>query len=115
MAYATYEKLIVEIEAAGALWVQAEAVSKRYQELKKVKLAQLKKEIEKENPGVKYTHAALETEALAHPDYREFLDDMTNFWKEAETQFLHYEALKNKFDAARSEMAFERTKLERGI
>lgn len=108
-----YEELIHSISEAGEFWAEMDGIAKRYAELKKVKLNQLKRTFAVDNP--KYSEAKLESLAYAHEEYANFVLTVYDYHAKAEKAFVRYEALKNKFEATRSWMAFQRSKLEKGI
>lgn len=108
------EKLVTEIEEAGIYYVELRAIARRYEELKKIKLAQLKRDHAKRNDG-RISHVQLESKAYADPDYKKFILDLVRTEKESEKAKVRYEACKNLFDAMRTNIAFEREKLAKGV
>lgn len=108
-----YEELIYQISEAGEYWAEMDGIAKRYAELKKIKLNQIKRRIAVEN--TRYSETRLESLAYSEKEYAEFVKTVFDYYTKAEKAFVRYEALKNKFEATRSFMAFQRAKLEKGI
>lgn len=108
-----YDNLIYQIEQTGIHYVQLLQVSNRLEELKKIVIAKLKRK--HETGRIKCAQATLEMLAYSDPEYQKHIEMMFNAQAETDKAKLHYEALKNLFDAQRSHMAMQREKLSKGI
>lgn len=104
------EELALEIEKKGKLWIELKQVAERYDELKKVVLAEVQNGIELTNTGKELSEAKLKRLAEGSKIYRQHIESMCNAKRTANEAFTEYEAFKNLFDAERSNQAFERVK-----
>jgi len=110
------EEIILEAEKVGYEWVEARQVSNRLQELRKPKLYQIATKISEDfrmnNPGHKeISENKLERLAYASDDYSQFIEDMTEAEKCAETARMKYDALINLFEALRSEYSLKKAEM----
>ena len=106
------ESLAYEIEKKGKAWIEAKQVSERYDELKKIVLAEIQNNLELTNTGKELSEARLKRTAEGSDKYRTHIVDMCEVKKNASVAYIEYEALKNLFEAKRSDQSFEKAKMQ---
>lgn len=114
MAQSDLEVLADRIEAAGKLWVEYKQVAARMEELKKTLKAQLSNRIEADYEAKKEkapSEAKLDRLARGSDEYIAHVELMIENQQVAHIQFIEYEALKNLYEAKRSDMSFEKAKM----
>ena len=110
----TLDSLSYSIEEKGKEWNKAKQVAERNDELRKILLAELQNEYEKDvlDAGAAKGPSESKLERLARGSarFRAHMEETVVSKQEANDRFMEYEALKNLFDAKRSEMALERAR-----
>lgn len=107
------EELSDKIEQAGKKWVVAKQISERLDELKSAILATSKNDLEAAlaNKSESASEQKLERLARGSAAYKEHIELMVKAKRVTHSYFLSYEALKNLYEAKRSDMAMERAKM----
>ena len=95
-------------------WVEANFKASQLEEDRKPYLASLMNEFAGKTTE-KIAESKLERMALGTPEYRKYITGMCAARADAERAKVEYEATLNWFEARRSEMALERSKIEKGI
>lgn len=109
-----FERLIVEIHAAGMAWIEAQLKARQLEEDQKSFLASLMNELEFRETD-KVSEAKLDRLARGSQPYREYITAMCATWAEAQRLKVRYDNLQMLFEAQRSELAMARAKIEKGI
>ena len=102
------DKLVMEIQAAGMSWIDAQLKARQLESDAKPYLAALMNDLEG-------SEAARDRQARGSKQYRDYLRDMNLAWAEAKRLEIRYENLQILLDARRSELAMKRAKIEKGI
>ena len=105
------EKFVVEYEKAGREWVEAKLAADQLENDQKSYLAALINELD--DGGVSETK--LDRQARGSKPYRDFVSGMCIARAEALRKRVRFDALGMLFEAARSNRAFERETLRKGI
>lgn len=108
------ERLVKEIMKAGQDYVAAKLVSDQLQEDEKNFLAELQNNIE-ESVKDKTSESKLERLARGSQAFRNYVTGRVTANAEMLRKKIRYESLQSLFEAKRSELSFERVKLEKGI
>lgn len=98
-------KLIEEIKRRGADWADKEAAASLLEEGKKPRLSQLKSQFDGSD-------ASRETQALATPEYHEYIRDMVEARKQAHIARINYRAAETWCDLHRTQEASKRIELK---
>ena len=110
----TLESLSYQIEEKGKEWNTAKQVAERADELRKILLADIQNRHEagviQHDPKAKISETKLERIARGSGEFRDHIEETVGAKKDANDKYMEYEALKNLFDAKRSEMALERAR-----
>lgn len=110
----TLDSLSYSIEKKGKEWNAAKQVAERADELRKILLADIQNRHEagvmQYDPKAKISETKLERIARGSDEFREHIETAVEAKKDANDKYMEYEALKNLFDAKRSEMALERAR-----
>ena len=105
------ENLVVQIQTAGKDWVKAKLRADQLEEDKKPFLAALKNSLD---DGHK-KEARIDREAEGSIEYRMFIKNMVLARADMLDKKVRYESLNQLFEAKRSERAFERETVRKGI
>lgn len=111
----TLERLVVEIQEAGQEWIEAKLRSDQLDDGEKNYLAALMNGLEEAMKGVKISEAKLERLARGSAEFGQYVIGKCAAIAESSRKRVRYEALQNLWEARRSELAFERAKIEKGI
>lgn len=111
---AELERLVTEIQKAGQDYVDAKLKSDQLTDDEKNFLAELQNAIEESAPD-KVSEAKLERLARGTPAFRNYVTGMVAARGEMLRKKIRFEALQSLFEAKRSELAFEREKLSKGV
>lgn len=106
------ETLSYEIEKKGKIWIEAKQIAERYEELKKTILAEIQNNTESYNTGKELSESKLKRLAEGSDMYKAHIEEMCAAKKNASVAYIEYEALKNLFEAKRSDQSFEKAKLQ---
>jgi len=112
------EKLVTEIQQAGQDWVEAKLKSDQLESDEKNYLSALMNDLEKtllQKTDVKLSEAKLERMARGSEGFRSYVVGRVTAASETGRKKVRYEAALNFWEAKRSQMAFERAQLEKGI
>ena len=115
LAVLSLESLSYLIEEKGKEWNKAKQTAERLDELRKILLAEIqnREELLAIADGSQKAPSETKLERLARgsAEFRSHAESVVVAKKAANDIFMEYEALKNLFDAKRSEMALERAKV----
>jgi hypothetical protein len=114
MAKDELENVVTEWKAAGDAWIDAKFAADQLEEDAKSVLASIVNELEGRTEG-KVSENKLERLARGTSSYREFISRMCAARAEALRKKVRFDALEKLFDARRSQLALERSKIEKGI
>lgn len=110
----TLESLSYQIEEKGKEWNTTKQVAERADELRKILLADIQNRHEagvlQHDPKAKLSETKLDRIARGSDEFRDHIEVVVDSKKDANDKYMEYEALKNLFDATRSEMALERAR-----
>jgi len=109
------ESLVIEIQQAGQEWIEAKLRSDQLEDGEKNFLAALINSLDDAMKGQKVSETKLERLARGSADFREYVTGKCCAIAETARKRVRYESLRDLFEARRSEFAFERAKLEKGI
>lgn len=112
------ERLADELQAKGLQWIEAKLKSDQLDADEKSFLAAIMNELEKSFDGVrqlKVSEAKLERLARGSTEFRNYIVGRVTAQAETGRKKVLYEAAQNYWEAKRSEMAFEREKLSKGV
>ena len=100
-------------EKLGHEWAERNQISRRYDEGRKAFFAGIKNKVaqEKAQLNQKIVEAQIERIALAHPDYKDYIDQWVDAEKEAIKAKVSYESAKNLFEARRSYASLEKARM----
>lgn len=115
MTEGNLEKLVIEIQEAGQDWIEAKLKSDQLDDGEKNYLAALINGLEEGMKGGKISEAKLERLARGSPEFGQYVIGKCTAIAETSRKKVRYEALQNLWEARRSELAFERAKIEKGI
>lgn len=114
LATLSLESLSYLIEEKGKEWNKFKQTAERLDELRKILLAEIqnKEELIAITGGAPKAPSETKLERLARgsAEFKAHAESVVVAKKEANDTFMEYEALKNLFDAKRSEMALERAR-----
>lgn len=105
------ERLVMKIQEAGQAWVEAKLKADQVDEDCKPYLAAIQNEMD----DGKTSEAKLERLARGSKNYRDYIAAMCAARADMLRKKIRYESLNQLFDAKRSEKAFEREAIKRGI
>lgn len=105
------ERFVVEYEKAGRDWVEAKLVADQLEEGCKPYLDSLRNEID----NGEMTEAKIERLARGSKQYREYVFNMCCARAEALRKKVRFDALDKLFEARRSQLAYERDVIKKGI
>jgi hypothetical protein len=108
------ERLVVEIQEAGQEWIDAKLKSDQLSDGEKNYLAALINGLEQAIKD-KISEQKLERLARGSPEFGQYVIGKCAAIAETSRKKVRYEALQNLWEARRSELAFERAKIEKGI
>lgn len=108
------ERLVVRIQEAGMDWVESKLQSDQLEADEKNFLAALINDLEKTFDS-KVSDTKLERIARGTPEFRQYVTGRVTAQAETLRRKVEYEARQNLWEARRSELAFERAKVEKGI
>ena len=107
------EKLVVEIQEAGQTWIEAKLKSDQLESNEKNVLAAMINELRR---GLdKASEAKLECLARGSSEFQTYVTGRVLAQAETGRKKVRYEAALNYWEAKRSQLAFERAQLEKGI
>lgn len=109
------ERLVVEIQEAGQEWIESKLKSDQLEDGEKNFLSALMNSLEEAMAGAKITESKLERLARGSPEFGQYVIGKVTALAETSRKKVRYEALQNLWEARRSELAFERAKIEKGI
>ena len=109
------ERLVVEIQEAGQAWIESKLKSDQLDAGEKNYLAALMNGIDDATKGTKISEAKLERLARGSPEFGNYVIGKVMAIAETGRKKVRYESLQNLWEAKRSELSFERVKIERGI
>jgi hypothetical protein len=109
------EKLVVQIQDAGQEWIEAKLKSDQLNDGEKNYLAALMNGIEQQFKNTKISETKLDRLARGTPEFGNYVIGKCAAVAETGRKKVRYEALQNLWEAKRSELAFEREKLSKGI
>lgn len=109
------EKLVVEIQTAGQEWIEAKLRSDQLDDGEKNYLAALMNGLENEMKGQKISESKLERLARGSAEFGAYVDGKCKAIAETGRKRVRYEAMRDYWEAQRSQLAFERAKIEKGI
>jgi hypothetical protein len=109
------ERLVVEIQVAGQEWIEAKLKSDQLDDGEKNYLAALMNSLDDAMKGTKISESKLERLARGSPEFGNYVIGKVTAIAETGRKKVRYEALQNLWEAKRSELSFERVKIERGI
>ena len=107
------EKLVIDIQEAGQSWVEAKLQSDQLESDEKNFLAALMNDLEKAFD--KISEAKLDRLARGSKDFRNYVTGRVLAQAETGRKKVRYESCLNYWEAKRSQLAFERVKVEKGI
>ncbi len=114
LATLSLESLSYLIEEKGKEWNKSKQTAERLDELRKILLAEIqnKEELLAITGGAPKAPSETKLERLARgsTEFKKHAESVVVAKKGANDTFMEYEALKNLFDAKRSEMALERAR-----
>jgi hypothetical protein len=105
------EKLVKDFQSAGQDWVKAKLVADQLEEDKKSYFFALKNALD----NGELSEAKLDRLAGGSKEYREYIQRMCLARADMLSKKVRYDAFDKLFDAARSEKAYERAIVEKGI
>lgn len=105
------EKLVEEYHAAGVAWIEARLAADQLEEDLKPYLAQLMNALD----DGETSEAKLDRLARGSKEFREYVRGMVTARAEAGRKKVRFEAVGMLWEAKRSQMAFEREKLAKGV
>lgn len=108
------EKLVVQIHGAGQAWIDSKLAADQLDRDEKNFLAMLMNALE-DNAKEKLAESKLERLARGSKDYRDYVTRMCIAKAEAQRKQVRYENLQALWETKRSELTFERAKIEKGI
>lgn len=109
------EKLVIEIQTAGQEWIETKLKSDQLADGEKNYLAALMNGIEEQFKNAKISEAKLDRLARGTPEFGNYVVGKCAAIAETGRKKVRYEALQNLWEAKRSELAFEREKIAKGI
>jgi hypothetical protein len=109
------EKLVVEIQDAGQAWIEAKLRSDQLADGEKNYLAALMNGIDEAMKGKKISEHKLERLARGTPEFGAYVVGKAVAIAETGRKKIRYDALQSLWEAKRSELSFERAKIEKGI
>lgn len=109
------EKLVVDIQEAGQAWIEAKLKSDQLDDGEKNYLAALMNGIEEQFKNTKISEAKLDRLARGMPEFANYVAGKCEAIAETGRKKVRYEALQNYWEAQRSQLAFEREKISKGI
>jgi len=108
-------RLIVEIQSAGQDWIKSKLKSDQLVDGEKNYLAALMNNLEMSADGRKMSEGKLERLARGAPEFGQYVTGKCTAVAETARKRVRYESLRDLFEARRSEMAFLRMQIEKGI
>lgn len=114
MELTNFDKLITEIQHAGQDWVEAKLKSDQLEADEKNFLALMMNDLEK-TFDEKVSDSKLERLVRGSKEFREYVTGRVAAQAETGRKKVRYENLQNFYEAKRSQLAFEREKLAKGI
>lgn len=108
------EKLVTKIQEAGQAWVDAKLKADQLQDTEKSLLASLMN-VKEVTANEKISESKLERLARDTPAFSLHIKGKNEAIAEANKLKVRYEALQSLYEAKRSELAFEREKIAKGI
>jgi hypothetical protein len=109
------EKLVVQIQDGGQAWIEAKLKSDQLVDGEKNFLAALMNDLEKQFKNTKMSEAKLDRLARGTVEFQNYVVGKALAIAETGRKKIRYEALQSLWEAKRSELSFERAKLEKGI
>ena len=109
------QRLVEDIHEAGRAWIAAKLISDQLEDGEKNYLAALMNAEEAKLSGQKIGEGKLERMVRGTPEFGDYVKRKCEALAETGKRKVRYEALQNYWEAKRSEMAFERAKIEKGI
>ena len=109
----TLEKIVIEIQEAGQAWIEAKLKSDQLEGDEKNLLASMMNDLEKSFDKV--SEAKLERLVRGSPEFRGYVTGRIFAQAETGRKKVRYESALNFWEAKRSELAFEREKLSKGV
>lgn len=107
----TLDKLVKDCQDSGQDWVKSKLRADQLEEDQKSYLASLKNALD---DGQK-SEAKLDRLALGSKEYREYIQSMVLARSDMLSKKVRYDAFDKLFEARRSDKAFERAIVEKGI
>lgn len=105
------EKTVIEYQQAGKAWVDSKLISDQLEEDQKSFLASLVNELDDD----KTSETKLERKARGSKQYRDYVTNMCLARAEMLKKKVRFDALGMLFESRRSELAFEREGIKKGI
>lgn len=117
MSESSLEKLVTAIQKAGTDWIEAKLKSDQLEADEKNYLSALMNDLEQQLSAStpKLSDTKLERLARGSPEFRQYVIGRVTATAETGRKKVRYESLQNLWEAKRSELAFEREKLAKGI
>lgn len=112
-ALTNLEKIVIEIQEAGQAWVEAKLKSDQLEADEKSYLAAMMNDLEKTFDKV--SESKLDRLVRGSPEFRGYVSGRVFAQAETGRKKVRYEAALNFWEAKRSQLAFEREKLAKGI
>lgn len=110
------ERLVVEIQQAGQAWIDAKLKSDQLEDGVKNYLAALMNALEEEQFKERtVSESKLERLARGSAEFGEYITGKCAAVAETQRKRVRYEALRDLWEARRSQLAFERVQIEKGI
>jgi len=111
------ENLVCEIQKSGLDWIDAKLRSDQLEADEKNFLAALMNDLDKafQRDSAKMSEAKLERLARGSKDFRDYIVGRVLAQAETGRKKVRYESLQSLWDARRSQLAFEREQLSKGI
>jgi len=118
--HADLERLVVEIQTAGQAWIDAKLKSDQLQDGEKNYLAALMNSLDEAwSKGAakkeRISESKLERLARGSPEFGQYVVGKCAAIAETARKRVRYEALRDLWEARRSQLAFERVQIEKGI
>jgi hypothetical protein len=109
------EKLVIQIQEAGQEWIEAKLKSDQLDDGEKNYLAALMNGLEQQFKETKISESKLDRLARGTPEFGQYVIGKVAAIAETGRKKIRYEALQSLWEAKRSELAFEREKISKGI
>lgn len=114
MELTNFDKLVTEIQRAGQEWIEAKLKSDQLESDEKNFLAAMMNDLEKTFDD-KVSEGKLERLVRGSKEFRNYVTGRVAAQAETGRKKIRYENLQNYYEAKRSELAFQREQISKGI